>query len=83
SKESFLGIPQIQSILLPVSVPELVLYKAQEQDGFAKIEIAVSDAASGGLVHHSGPARATTYARHRQILFFGWYRTDTTRNTKD
>ena len=77
--EVFFGIPPIQSILIPLSLPEIALYKAENQEGFAKTEIVVTDVRHGGVVHQAGPTHGQTYSRTRKFLFFGWYRTDTTR----
>ena len=79
-KDVFFGIPAIQSVILPFALPEIALYKAQEQEGFAKTEVVTTDAKHGGVVHRSGPTRGRTYARTRTVLFVGWYRTDTSRN---
>lgn len=79
AKDVFLGIPPVTSVVLPFSTPEIALYKAQDQEGFAKTEIVIVDLKRGGVAHHAGPTRGRTYAHNRQILFFGWYTTDTSR----
>ncbi len=76
------GMPPITSMIIPFSLPELALYKAQDQEGFAKVQVVVSDARRGGIVQRSGPTFGRTYVHNRSVLFFGWYTTDTSRLTE-
>ncbi len=75
------GMPPVASMLIPFSLPELALYKAQDQEGFAKVEVVGSDAHRGGEILHSGPTYGRTYVHNRSVLFIGWYHTDTTRKS--
>lgn len=66
--------------LIPFTVPELALFKIGRLDGFAKLELALFEHRSGGVVYRSGPAMAATYQRSRTILFVFTRRwTDVTR----
>jgi len=78
-KDVLFGMPPVTSVIIPFSLPELALYKAQDQEGFAKIEVVVSDAKHGGIVQRSGPTFGHTYVHNRSVLFVGWYTTDTSR----
>ncbi len=55
--------------LIPFTIPELVIYKTQRRDGFAKLALALLDHRSGGLVHRSGPELGVSYARTRTLMF--------------
>lgn len=76
----FLGVGGATGGFIPVRIPELALYKLERQEGFADIEIVLSDARRGGLLHESEPSQGTTFARTRVILFiFRKRETDTRR----
>lgn len=75
--ESLLGTPRIETVF--ATLPELALYKAEIQQGLAKISIAVQHAHGGSYTFRSDPAQATTFVRSRRILFFSRYETDTSR----
>lgn len=79
-RDVFFGLPQIQSMVVPLSLPEMAIYKSEEQEGFAKVEVVTTDVRRGAVVFRAGPAQAKTYAHTRKVLFVGWYRTDTTRD---
>jgi len=81
-KDIFFGMPQVQSVVIPVSLPELALYKSEEQTGFAKTEVVVTDNHRGGEIWHSGPTWGDTFSHTRSVLFIGWYNTDTSRYKK-
>jgi hypothetical protein len=48
--ETFFGMPSVQSVIIPFSLPELTLYKAQVQSGYMRYSIDLYDAASGRLI---------------------------------
>jgi hypothetical protein len=79
-KDVLFGMPEVTSNFFPIGLPEIALYKAQDQEGFAKLELIASDARGGGVIHRSGPTYGRTYVHNRTVLFIGWYRTDTSRN---
>lgn len=75
----FLGIPQMESVLLPVPVPEVGLYKSKRQEGFAKVEVIFLDPNDRRPLFHDGPRTGEAYWTEFSILLFGFYRTDTSR----
>ena len=76
-KDILFGMPEAASTFLPIALPELAIYKAQDQQGFAKVELVATDAKTGGTLYRSGPTYGTTYVHNRTVLFIGWYTTDT------
>ena len=78
-KDVLFGMPPVQSMIIPFTLPELALCKAQDQQGFAKVELVATDAKSGGTLYRSGPTYGTTFVHNRTVLFIGWYATDTSR----
>jgi hypothetical protein len=68
-KDTFFGIPAIQSALLPVGLPEIAFYKASEQKGVAKLETVVADRKQR-QVSHSGVVESQTWVRDKRILVF-------------
>jgi hypothetical protein len=78
-QEQFLGVPASQSVIIPISIPELVIYKSIRLQGFAKLEVAILDAKKGEVLHRAGPARAQTFWRKRRIVVYSTERTDTSR----
>jgi len=73
------GMPPVQSMIIPFALPELALYKAQDQQGFAKVQLVATDAKTGGPLYRSGPTYGTTYVHNHSVLFIGWYTTDASR----
>jgi hypothetical protein len=72
----FFGLPGSQSALLPLSIPELALYKRDRQDGYVRFYFDVFDAEGRYLTStrsYEGAAQRTKYT----ILFFiDWTRSD-------
>ena len=65
----FFGVQGTQAGgLIPFTIPELVIYKTQRRDGFAKLALALLDHRSGGVVHRSGPELGASYARTRTLI---------------
>lgn len=79
----FFGLPPINSVVIPFSLPEIALYKVVRQQGFAKIEVVVIDVRQGFVVHRSGPSRAETFWRLRQVPLSSSITTDTSRYLVD
>lgn len=78
--EVFFGLPAVQSVVVPLALPEMAIYKSEEQEGFARTETVTTDSQHGGIVYRAGPTQGRTYAHTRKIFFVGWYNTDTTRD---
>jgi len=74
------GIEGTEGGFFPITFPMLAIYERLHEEGFAKTQIVLNDAHSGGLVHASGPATATTYYRTQTFFFVIRIReTDTSR----
>ena len=75
----FLGIPQMQSVLLPIPVPEVGLFKSKRQEGFARVETMFFEPHEKRALYHDGPRNGNAYWTEFSILLLGFYRTDTSR----
>lgn len=74
---SFFGLPPIQSVVIPITLPELVLYKLQRQNGYARLHVDFFDNPTGGYVGSTSTIIGRTYYNQYKILFFiSWIRTD-------
>lgn len=74
---SFVGMPPVQSVLIPFALPELALYKNAHQKAVARMSVDLYDAASGRLISTSPWYEATTfYNQYTVLLFFSFERTD-------
>jgi hypothetical protein len=67
--ETFVGMPPVQSLVIPFSLPELSLYKAKHQTGYVKFHMNVFEILSGRLVGASPIFIADTYYSDYTILF--------------
>ena len=59
--ETFFGVPPIQSMLIPFSVPEIAIYKAQRQNGFSKFHMNVFEIPEGKFVGSTPDFFANSY----------------------
>lgn len=74
---TFFGIPPIQASLIPVSLPELALFKADLQSGYARFHVDVFEMPSGRFIVSSTPFIADTYYNAYTLLFLiSFHRTD-------
>ena len=69
--ESFVGIPQISSSVIPFALPELALYKASRQMSLARFKLEILDQDSGRLVHATPFYQGIAYL-NQYVLFFGF-----------
>jgi len=67
---SFFGMPPVTSQLIPFSLPELALYKAQYQTGYAKFHIDIFKLPEGTLVQSTPPFLAQTHFNNHTVLLF-------------
>lgn len=75
--DSFFGMPPVTSQLIPFSLPELALYKAQYQTGYAKFHMDVFELPGGRFVQSTPPFLAETYYNdHTILLLFSFSSTD-------
>jgi hypothetical protein len=76
----FLGVQGTSGGFIPITIPELALYKRVRLKGFAKTEIALVDHKTGGVIHRSGPVQGSTYRVATTYFFvFNTVKTDTSR----
>ena len=76
----FFGVQGTSGGFIPITIPELALYKRVRRQGFAKTEIALVDHKTGGVIHRSGPVQGSTYRTTRTyFLVFRTVETDTSR----
>ena len=72
--ENFFGMPPVQSVLLPFSLPELTLYRAQNQSGYVRYSIDVFDAGTGRLVRSTPTYIGSAYYNQYTVFFFLTFR---------
>lgn len=73
----FFGIPPVQGSLIPISLPELSLYKAEYQTGYVNFHLDIFEWPSGRFVGSSLPFIADTFYNAYTVLFlFTYKRTD-------
>ena len=71
---SFFGMPPIQSVLIPFSLPQLTVYQNLSQDGYVRYGVEVIERASGRLFYSSPWQSHWTYHDQYTILFFFTFR---------
>jgi len=71
---SFFGMPPIQSVLIPFSLPQLTVYQHLAQDGYVRYGVHVIDRASGRLVYSTAWHSHRTYHDQYTLLFFITFR---------
>jgi len=71
---SFFGMPPIQSVLIPFSLPQLTVYQSLAQDGFVRYGVEVIERASGRLFYSTPWHSHRTYHDQYTILFFFSFR---------
>lgn len=67
---NFFGMPPVTSQLIPFSLPELALYKAQYQTGYVKFYMNFFELPSGKFVGSIGPLVGETYYNDNTVLLF-------------
>jgi hypothetical protein len=71
---SFFGMPPIQSVLIPFSLPQLTVYQNLAQDGYVRYGLDVIERASGKLFYSTAWHSHRTYHDQYTILFFFTFR---------
>lgn len=71
---SFFGMPPVQSVLIPFSLPQLTLYQNLAQDGYVRYGVEVIERASGRLFYSTPWHSHHTYHDQYTILFFFSFR---------
>lgn len=74
---TFFGMPPVQSLLIPFALPELTLYKQQNQSGYARLHLDIYDNRTGEFLGSSATLVGRTFYNQYTMLFFlTWNRTD-------
>ena len=74
---TFFGIPPIRATLIPISLPELALYKSENQSGYARFHFDIFESPSGQFLASSSPFIAGTfYNVYTVLLMFTFNKTD-------
>lgn len=71
---SFFGMPPIQSVLIPFSLPQLTVYQHLAQDGYVRYGLHLIDRASGRLFYSTAWHSHRTYHDQYTLLFFVTFR---------
>ncbi len=72
---SFFGIPPVQSTVIPVSLPELSIYKAQHLVGYSRFSFDIFELSSGNLIRSTPWFHGQTYYDTYTVFFFINFRT--------
>lgn len=67
---SFFGMPASSSQVIPISLPEMALYKAQYQTGYVRFYMDIFELPSGRLIHSTPTFLAESYYNNHTVLFF-------------
>jgi hypothetical protein len=74
---TFFGMPPVQSMLIPFSLPALKLYSAEGQKGYARLHVDFFEYQSGKLVGSTPTIIGrTSYNQYTVLFFFTWQTTD-------
>lgn len=78
-EDTFFGLPPIQGGLIPISTPELALFKAQNQTGYVKLYLNIYELPTGRFVQTVKPYLGQTYYDDYTVMFlFKFNKTDLT-----
>lgn len=73
----FIGMPPVQSVLIPFSLPELTLYKNQSQSGYARLHMDVYDNRTGEFLGSTPKLVGRAFHNQYTVLILAtWTRTD-------
>ena len=76
---TFVGMPPVQSVLIPFSLPELTLYKNQSQSGYARLHMDVFDNRTGEFLGSTPKLIGRAFYNQYTVLILAtWHRTDIT-----
>lgn len=76
---TFVGMPPVQSVLIPFSLPELTLYKNQSQSGYARLHVNIYDTRTGAFLGSSPTLIGRAFFNQYTILILvTWHSTDVT-----
>jgi hypothetical protein len=76
---TFVGMPPIQSVVVPFALPELTIYKHQAQSGYARFHLDVFDNLTGDYKGSSATLIGRThYDQYTALFYITWLDTDLT-----
>lgn len=76
---TFIGMPPVQSVLIPFALPELTIYKHVDQSGYARLHIDLFDHATGEYKGSSATLIGrTAYDQYTLLFYITWVDTDLT-----
>ncbi|MBS0181716.1 MAG: hypothetical protein JSS39_04890 [Nitrospira sp.] len=76
---TFIGMPPVQSVLIPFSLPELTLYRRQSQSGYVRLHVDVYDNRTGEFLGSTPKLVGRAYFNQYTVLLLAtWLRTDVT-----
>ncbi len=69
-RTSLFGIPQIQSTVIPVAIPEMAIYVTQKMSGYTRFRLDIYETATGQFVRSTPWFQGSTYFNEYTVLFF-------------
>lgn len=66
--KTFVGLPAVESSMIPIGVPELTVYSSEREESYARIELVFADLKKGGVLARSGPLDSETWAHERKYV---------------
>lgn len=76
-KDVFFGLPPVQSILFPIALPELTLYRNVRNRGYTRLSLEVMDVSSGRLVGVPLVSEAAViHERYTLLFLLSWQSSD-------
>lgn len=73
--ETFFGMPPVQSVILPFALPELTLFKLQNQTAYVRCSLDIYEITTGRYVRSTPWYVGSSYYNQYTILFFIYFRT--------
>ena len=68
--QTFFGMPPVQSVLVPVSLPALTLYESQRQIAYVRYFVQVYEARTGRLLFFTPWYQGSAYYNQYTVFFF-------------
>ncbi len=73
--KTFFGLPPIQSVLIPFSLPQITLYQEQDQLAHARLYLDIYETATGQFIRSTPWTTGNAYYNQYTVLFFFTFRT--------
>jgi len=76
-KDTFFGLPPIQSLLIPLALPELTLYRKVRDRGYTRVSLDITEVATGRLTGSPTLVEASVHHEQYTLLFLlSWTSSD-------